>query len=385
MSPASTGLYLHIPFCRKACHYCDFHFSTGLKDLEAMTSAMIREMEIRLGKSHQEFDSIYFGGGTPSLLPELQLNRIMDTILRLGNIRSGAEITLEANPEDINPINLKHWKAAGINRLSIGLQSAHTDRLAWMNRSHGAIAGSAAVQLAQMEGLENISIDLIFGYPGQTRGELDADLDYFLSLQTPHISAYYLTIEPETVFGKRLKKGQLTPLADEAGSELFLQVQDQLQAAGYSGYEISNFARPGFEAVHNRNYWLQKAFTGIGPSAHGFDGTKTRYANTASNPAYIKSLAGGSLCASMEELSPSALANEMILTRLRMREGLPLSLIEEKFRMDLMVIRNSEIQEALSRGWIEKQDGSLILTREGKLMADYLAMQLFLEETDFRH
>ena len=348
-----------------------------------MTSAIIREMEIRFGGNRPVFESIYFGGGTPSLLPEKMLNRIMESISRLGTVKPAAEITLEANPEDITPELLCIWKTAGINRLSIGLQSSHDHRLEWMNRSHNAADGSNAVKMAQDAGMENISTDLIFGYPGQDQNELEADLSHFLSLETPHISAYCLTIEPETVFGRRKKKGQLIPIPDEAAARLFLQVYDQLQAAGYQGYEISNFAKPGWEAFHNRNYWFQKAFTGIGPSAHGFDGRASRYANKASNQAYIRSMLDGQLCEEREEMTRASLVNEFILTRLRMKEGIPHALFEEKFGKKLPEIRINEIHDAQLRGWIGKDEDTLILTREGRLMADYVAMQLFFDDPEF--
>ncbi len=347
-----------------------------------MTSAIIREMEIRFSNHQPVFESIYFGGGTPSLLPEAMINRIMDSISRLGTVKSGAEITLEANPEDITTKLLSVWKRAGFNRLSIGLQSSHDHRLKWMNRSHSASDGSNAVKMAQDAGIENISTDLIFGYPEQDQKELEADLRHFLSLETPHISAYCLTIEPDTVFGRKKKKGHLIPIPDEAAARLFLQVYDQLQAAGYQGYEISNFAKPGWEAVHNRNYWLQNAFTGIGPSAHGFDGLASRYANTASNQAYIRSLLDGQLCEEREEMTRSSLANEFMLTRLRMKEGISHALFEEKFGKKLPEIRINEIHDAQLRGWIEKDEDALVLTREGRLMADYVAMQLFFDDSD---
>lgn len=377
MKEKTQGLYLHIPFCRKACHYCDFHFSTRLEDKDLMISAMVRELELRSRQNQPETGSIYFGGGTPSLLNEPHLNLLMDQIFRLCSVSQSAEITLEANPEDIHSENLQAWKKAGINRLSIGLQSSHNHRLQWMNRSHNSEDGFTAVKMAQDAGLDNISIDLMFGYPEQNAEELQTDLNRFLGLQTPHLSAYHFTLEPETVFGRWQQKGKLNALPEEESSQLFLQVFDCLEAKGLAAYEISNFARPGFEAVHNRNYWLQKPFTGIGPSAHGYDGKNLRYSNTASNHLFIKQLSAGALSQELEEMTDEALANEFILTRLRTREGLPPELFRQRFGKDLLATRKKEISDARSKGWLTEDKETLILSREGRLFADYLAQELF--------
>lgn len=378
-----TGIYLHIPFCRKACHYCDFHFSTDLRYREEMVNAMVREMEIRFSEAGTKTASIYFGGGTPSLLEPSRLDQLFAAIHRLSSVRPEAEITLEANPEDVNRENLKHWLSSGVNRLSIGLQSSHNQRLEWMNRSHSVEAGERAVKSAQDAGFSNITVDLMYGFPDSSPEELEEDIDYILGLQTSHISAYNLSIEPETVFGNRLKKGLLLPLPEEESAAGFLRVFDALEAAGFSGYEISNFALPGQEAVHNRNYWLQKAFTGIGPSAHGFDGNMLRWENSVSNARYMRDLLGGKLSEEQEHMSRSSLANEFILTRLRMKEGLPLGVFSEKFGLSLLQNREAEIQLAVQKGWLLVSEGRLALSREGRLFADHLALELFTEDSDF--
>jgi oxygen-independent coproporphyrinogen-3 oxidase len=379
-----TGLYLHIPYCRKACHYCDFHFSTNTENAEAMVDAMLREMEIRFAaQGIKRINTLYFGGGTPSFLPSVQTEKFLLAACRLADLSTSAEITLEANPEDVSKEKLAEWKSMGINRLSIGLQSSHDTRLSWMNRNHTAREGEYAVKRAQDAGFENITTDLMYGYPESTTQELREDLQFILSLQTPHISAYNLSIEPDTVFGRQLKKGSLLPLPEEDSADRFLEVYDTLESAGYQGYEISNFAASGFEAVHNRNYWLQKAFTGIGPSAHGFDGLNTRWENTASNPVYIRDLASGKLSEKVELMNPSSLANEFILTRLRMKEGLPISLFTDKFGLSLEEIREEEIRNAKNKGWLHRDAKLLKLSREGRLMADHLALELFTEEEDF--
>jgi oxygen-independent coproporphyrinogen-3 oxidase len=298
-------------------------------------------------------------------------------------VYAGAEITLEANPEDVTKEKLYDWKSMGINRLSIGLQSSHDQRLVWMNRNHSARDGEFAVKRAQDAGFDNITVDLMYGYPESTTQELREDLDYILSLQTKHISAYNLSIEPETVFGRQWKKGTLLPLPEEESADRFLEVYDALESAGYQGYEISNFAVPGSEAVHNRNYWLQKAFTGIGPSAHGFDGFHTRWENTPSNPLYIRDISSDKLSEKVELMNRSSLANEFILTRLRMKEGLSLSIFTQKFGISLQENREGEIQKAVNKGWLQMDADFLKLSREGRLMADHLALELFTGEEDF--
>jgi len=380
-----TGLYLHIPFCRKACHYCDFHFSTSTEKAEAMTQAMLREMEIRFSaQGIKRINTLYFGGGTPSFLPSSQIGKFLNTAHRLAEVDAGAEITLEANPEDVTKEKLSDWKSMGINRLSIGLQSSHDKRLVWMNRNHSARDGEFAVKRAQDAGFDNITVDLMYGFPETSAAELREDIVYILSLQTRHISAYNLSIEPDTVFGRQWKKGSLLPLPEEESAARFMEVFDALEAAGYQGYEISNFAVPGFEAVHNQNYWLQKSFFGIGPSAHGFDGKSTRWENTPNNATYLKDLESGRLSEKVEQMSISSLANEFILTRLRMKEGLSLSLFAEKFGIRLEKIRESEIRKAADQAYLEEDADKLKLSRSGRLMADYIALELFTDEEDFR-
>jgi len=253
-----------------------------------------------------------------------------------------------------------------------------------MNRNHSARDGEFAVKRAQDAGFDNITVDLMYGFPETSAAELREDIAYILSLQTRHISAYNLSIEPNTVFGRQWKKGSLLPLPEEESAARFMEVFDALEAAGYQGYEISNFAVPGFEAVHNQNYWLQKSFFGIGPSAHGFDGKSTRWENTPNNATYLKDLESGRLSEKVEQMSISSLANEFILTRLRMKEGLSLSLFAEKFGIQLEKIRESEIRKAADQAYLEEDADKLKLSRSGRLMADYIALELFTDEEDFR-
>jgi oxygen-independent coproporphyrinogen-3 oxidase len=347
--------------------------------MDQMVEAFCKEMEIRAQTwSHKKLDSVYFGGGTPSILSPDQMDRIFQTIRRLFEINPGAEITLEANPDDIRKETIQHWNGLGINRLSIGLQSSHNERLSWMNRIHSVEEGRSAVELAQNQGIENLSLDLMYNFPGSTETELLEDIESLLALSPKHISAYGLTIEPQTVFGKRLKKGQLVPLPEETAAKQFLLVHDSLEAAGFEPYEISNFGKPGFLAVHNSAYWFQKPYLGIGPGAHGFDGN-VRTENLPNNPLYIKSLLSEGVLFQKEEfLTPEEKANERILTRLRTHWGLSLSELEASTGFALAKVKSKELDLFLGQGLLVQRDETLFLTREGKLLADRIAMELMV-------
>ena len=375
----TSGLYLHIPFCRKACHYCDFHFSTQLDRIDQMVVAIQRELEIRSRNwPFPKLHSVYLGGGTPSLLSGHQLEAIFATIHHHFNISSEAEITLEANPDDMNLAFLKSWKAIGINRLSIGLQTFQDERLKWMNRIHNTLQGREAVQLAREAGFKNVSLDLMYQFPDSTAEDLEADLSAMLSLEPEHISAYGLTLEPKTVFGNWQAKGKLSALDEESAVEQFHLVRNRLEASGYLGYEISNFGKPGHLAVHNRAYWFQRPYLGIGPGAHGFDGDK-RYENKPNNAGYLKHLLEENMLFATEEiLSPESRLNERILTRLRTIWGLSLTQTRSETGLDLENLRFKEIQMFLEQGHLIKENNVLYLTYSGKILADHLAMELMV-------
>jgi oxygen-independent coproporphyrinogen-3 oxidase len=376
------GLYFHIPYCRQACHYCDFHFSTSLQTMESMVEAMDREMQIRLREFVEKpvLKTLYFGGGTPSILPQALLSRLFKSIESRFDLGSCEEISFEVNPDDCSKENLRFWKSVGINRLSIGLQSSHNNRLSWMNRIHSAELGIRAVKTAQDLGLDNISLDLMYNFPESTLTELNEDIRAILSLEPRHISAYGLTLEPKTVFGTQMKKGLLHPLTEELASEQFLCVIQALQQAGFEHYEISNFARPGYYSRHNSNYWFQVPYLGIGPGAHGFDG-KARYFNLPNNPGYIKSLLQeGKLAENREILTAENRANEMIMTRLRTSWGLNLAELLDKTGYDLIRSKAELLKAWQKQGLITNENGLIKLMPEGKLVADHLAMELMVSE-----
>ncbi|RYZ89566.1 MAG: radical SAM family heme chaperone HemW, partial [Moraxellaceae bacterium] len=266
-----AGIYLHIPFCKQKCHYCDFHFSTSLVRKADMVQAIAKEIELQ--KEYlkgQEVSTIYFGGGTPSLLLEEELHLLLNSLHRNFSIAQNPEITLEANPDDINPASLKNMAAAGINRLSIGIQSFHEPHLQLMNRAHNATEAANCVKLAQNAGFQNISIDLIYGVPAPDHDIWMRDLQKAFSLQVQHISSYALTIEPKTAFGRWAATGKFTGGTEDFVAEQFEILLEQMQANGFEQYEISNFCRPGFYSRHNSNYWRGVPYLGLGPSAHSF-------------------------------------------------------------------------------------------------------------------
>ena len=347
--------------------------------MESMVDAMCREMEMRVeGRNRPNISTVYFGGGTPSILSETMLGKLFEAIHRHYEVNPEAEITLEANPDDMSDELISAWKRLGINRLSIGLQSSHNDRLTWMNRIHSADEGRHAVRRAQDAGIENISLDLMYNFPGSNLQELEEDIDSLLSLAPKHISAYGLTIEPQTVFGKRFKKGELQPLPEEQAVQQFQFVRKKLEGAGFEAYEISNFGQPGFYAVHNTNYWFQKPYDAIGPGAHGFDGVR-RTENLPNNSLYIKSiLEKGELYQKVEILSDEDRANEHILTRLRTKWGLDLDELNDMSGFSLDQLKEKEMNAFEKEGLIYRQNQVVFLTEGGKLLADRIAMDLMI-------
>src|SRR5258707_10715412 len=284
-----AGIYLHIPFCRQACHYCNFHFSTSLHRKNDFVSALLKEMEARrdyIGPAAVE--TIYLGGGTPSLLTEEELGRILDKLHALFPIAHGAEVTLEANPDDMAASAiLKSWKQAGINRLSIGVQSFFEEDLRWMNRVHNAGQALKSIRQAQEAGLDNLSIDLIYGTPGLSDLRWEKNVEQAFLLGIPHLSCYALTIEPRTALDTMIRQHKKEDVDPDDQARQFLLLMDWIKAAGYEHYEISNFAQPGRRSRHNTSYWQGKPYLGLGPSAHSYDGIVSRQWNVANNALYI--------------------------------------------------------------------------------------------------
>lgn len=356
-----------------------------------MTDCLVKEIKLRrnklkegdqndlavLSSPDEKIETIYFGGGTPSLLSADETFSIMNAIKNNYHVDLDAEITLEANPDDINSEKLKSWKQSGINRLSIGIQSFIERDLVWMNRAHNAVQGFESIQLARDAGFDNFSIDLIFGTPGLTDEEWKKNIQTAIDLQVPHISSYALTVEPKTALQKMIELKKKENVDNEVQARQFLILMEILRSAGYEHYEISNFAKPGYRSRHNSSYWKGEKYIGIGPSAHSFNG-KERSWNKANNMIYIKSLKENMIPFEKEILTPSEKLNEYIMTSLRTIEGMDLNLIEEKFsdpeRKRIEQLLNTQIK----KDHFIQENNKIILTDEGKLFADRIAVELFV-------
>ena len=377
-----SGIYIHIPFCKQACHYCNFHFSTSLQLKDELIAALVKEIQLtttNAANTGKEFcETIYFGGGTPSILSIDDLLMIMDAIHNKFLIAPDAEITFEANPDDITPAKLKLWKQAGINRFSVGIQSFLEQELIWMNRAHTAAESIQCIDAIKEAGFTNYSIDLIYGSP------LLSDEDWMKNVQTviekdiPHISCYALTVEPKTALDKMIAQYKKAPVDAEKQANQFLFLMDWMEQAGYEHYEISNYAKPGMRSRHNSSYWQGKHYYGFGPSAHAFDG-KTRRWNIANNALYIQALKKNTIPFEEELLTDIQQLNEYIMTALRTIEGVDLEKIStiygKKIGNELRIAGNKYIQTKR----LENKNDRLILTKEGKLFADGIAADLFFE------
>ncbi len=375
-----AGIYIHIPFCRKACYYCNFHFSTSLQSLEKMVEALHVEVRLRKSYINQPVETIYFGGGTPSLLSINHLKSIISAIHTHYNVSSTAEITLEANPDDINTLTLQSWKEAGINRLSIGVQSFFDDELQWMNRNHTAQQSLKCIKQAQDNGFENISIDLIYGTPSLTEQQWMQILQTATSLNIPHLSCYALTVEEKTALSEMIKKKTSSPVNTDSQAEQFLKLIDFLTMKGYEHYEISNFSKPGWRSKHNTSYWLGKTYLGIGPSAHSFNKTSRQW-NIANNALYIKAIQQKTIPYTIEQLTLTQQLNEYIMIALRTMEGLDLNYIVNNWGKEYAIALKEHIPLLQQNGWIEKNlSNKIILSSQGKLRADGIATMLFFDE-----
>jgi oxygen-independent coproporphyrinogen-3 oxidase len=374
-----AGIYVHIPFCRQACLYCNFHFSTLLKQKNDLIDALLKEITMNTAFAGSEtIATIYLGGGTPSLLDAKELNAIFNTLHSKFSIASDAEITLEANPDDISPEKLLMWKQAGINRLSIGIQSFFEEDLKWMNRAHNAQQAMRCISEAQDAGFSNLSIDLIYGTPTLPDDRWQWNVEKVIGFSVPHISCYALTVEPKTALQQLIHKHKMQDTDPEQQARQFLQLIQWLTGAGYEHYEISNFSLPGRRSRHNTSYWQGKPYYGFGPSAHSFNGADTRSWNIANNALYIKSIREGILPVEKEVLTEAQKINEYIMTSLRTMEGIDLDLIRLKFGENTA----RGLQKKAGRfppEHVLTENSFLRLTNAGKLFADGIAAELFEE------
>lgn len=376
-----SGIYIHIPFCKKACTYCDFHFSTSLKYADDMVEAICAEIVHKKDRITGQVGTIYFGGGTPSVLSFKSFEKIFDTITRNFSVSSDAEITIEANPDDLDAKKISELRQLPVNRFSIGIQSFFEEDLRWMNRAHSAAEAESCIKRSQDAGFENLSIDLIYGYPLLTDSKWLSNINKAIEFETPHISSYSLTVEPRTALASAIKRGKQIPLNDEQSAAQLITLIGKLKEGGFEHYEISNFSKPGKYAVHNTNYWRGVPYLGIGPSAHGFDG-QTRYLNVANNAEYLSKLQQGTLAETIEELSLYDRFNEYMMTSLRTMWGSSLQKIESEFGKLFLADTLKNIKIFKKRGWLIHEDERLVLTLDGKLFADHIASELFLMEED---
>ncbi len=371
-----AGTYIHIPFCRKACHYCNFHFSTTHSLLPQMIEAICREIELRKSYLKESIRTIYFGGGTPSICSNEQLTLLFDSLKASFVVNQVAEITLEANPDDITMEKLLFWKSLGINRLSIGIQSFREEDLRWMNRAHNAYQAIDCIKMAQKAGFENMSIDLIYGTPTLTDEQWEQNVKQAIELQIPHLSCYALTVESKTALDKMIQLKKTEEPDPEKQARHFELLMQWLEDAGYEHYEISNFAIKGRRSQHNSSYWQGEKYIGLGPSAHSFDGHSRQW-NVANNALYLQSIASDQLNFEMEELTPTQTLNEYIMTSLRTIEGLSFEHIRSNWGNDKLVILQNSVREYQTKGHVEEDESSIRLSKSGKLLADGIAADLF--------
>ena len=401
-----AGIYLHIPFCKQACFYCDFHFSTSLKRKSEMIQAIADELILRKNEVTETVETIYFGGGTPSLLMIDELQFLIDVIYQNFDVIANPEITLEANPDDLilkkmsvraqSRTIFEEYKSIGINRLSIGIQSFFEDDLKSMNRAHTASESQKCLSAA-IGSFENITVDLIYGIPNMSADKWRKNLQKVFDFGINHISSYALTVEPKTALDSFIKKGTYPPLDEQLAAQHFDILVEETEKQGFVHYEISNFGKPNYFSKHNTSYWQGKTYLGVGPSAHSFNG-KQRSWNVLNNAKYIKAIQQKELPSEVETLSKNDLFNETVMTGLRTIWGVSLVDIEKKFgeiyktnllksaekfvKQELLVIasetKQSLVNNEITTSQVPRNDLKLKTTQKGKFFADGIAAELFV-------
>ncbi|MUV02758.1 radical SAM family heme chaperone HemW [Flavobacterium rakeshii] len=371
-----AGIYIHIPFCRQACHYCDFHFSTSMKKKQEMIMALAKEISIRKNEfAGQTVETIYFGGGTPSVLTNQEIEFLINTVLENYTVTGNPEITLEANPDDLSINRITELANSRINRLSIGIQSFFEDDLKMMNRAHNAQQASECLTEA-VKYFDNISVDLIYGVPGMTNERWLQNVDKALSFGVPHISSYALTVEPKTALHNFVQKGIIAQPSDEVAHEHFMLLTEKLQENGFVHYELSNFGKEGYFSRNNTAYWLGKKYLGIGPSAHSYEGISRSW-NIANNALYLKAIENNQLPAEKEKLTVADRYNEYVMTGLRTIWGVSITRVEQEFGLLYKKHLLTEAANFISNDLLSLQDNVLKTTSKGKFLADGLASDLF--------
>ncbi|NOT38834.1 MAG: radical SAM family heme chaperone HemW [Saprospiraceae bacterium] len=371
------SLYIHIPYCKRKCTYCNFHFSTNFSTKYEFIQSLIKEIESRKNELvYQEVGTIYFGGGTPSVLEDQELANIINVIYKNYKISPSTEITVEINPDDFSPDKAVFYKIIGINRLSIGIQSFFDDHLVWMNRSHNAIQSLQCLELLRKHSFNNVSCDLIFGIPGCTNDQWIKNIDTLMNFGIPHLSCYALTVEENTVLSHKILHRTTPPPEDNHTIEQMEILLDKIDENAYEAYEISNYCKSGFRSKHNSNYWNYTPYLGFGPSAHSFDGSKRRW-NISNNNLYVKKINNNEEYYESETLSDKEKANEFVMLQLRKTEGINI--------LDLQKIQGSEnykiapiLSQYLSSGHLVKENNNIKLSRSGKYISDRIIADLFI-------
>lgn len=373
-----AGIYLHIPFCKQACTYCNFHFTTSLRYKDDLVKALAREAEAETNYLGGEtVHTVYFGGGTPSLLAIVDLELLISALRKNHPVAQDAEITLEANPDDVTKEKVKEWKRIGINRLSIGIQSFFEEELRWMNRAHNAAQAKACIENSYEAGIDNLSIDLIYGSPLLTDEMWEKNVKTAVDYNIKHLSCYALTVEEKTPLHKNIALHKTVDVDSDGQARQFLQLMQWLRNAGYEHYEVSNFAKPGFCSQHNSSYWKGTPYLGLGPSAHSFNGKERRW-NIANNTVYIKSVNEGKPAREVEVLTPAQQLNETIMISLRTMEGIDLKRIEQDFGERERKRIEKDLVKYINAGLIRMIKQHAQLTDEGMLRADGIAADLFV-------
>tara|TARA_Y100001968_G_scaffold332563_1_gene391238 strand:+ start:2454 stop:3581 length:1128 start_codon:yes stop_codon:yes gene_type:complete len=373
-----AGIYVHIPFCSQACYYCDFHFSTSLKTKNRVVNAINKELIIQKKYLQSEIiNTVYFGGGTPSLLDVTLLNSIVDTINQNFTLAQFVEFTIEANPEDVEKSKVLSWQNMGFNRVSLGVQSFRDKDLKYMNRSHSAMQAIRSIEILQHSQIKNISIDLIYGHPGLGDTAWMNNLKHVIDMNIAHLSCYCLTVEPKTPLYSFIEKGKYKKLNSETGKTQFLLTRNMLIKNNYHHYEISNFSKSGFQSLHNQNYWNKTKYLGVGPSAHSFNG-QTRQWNIKNNITYCQSIEQERCFYEQEKLTRKNLINEYILTSLRTSKGASAHYLGLYMKKNEKEVFNREIDKLKCKKLIMINNHQIVLTETGMLFADSISENLFL-------
>ena len=376
-----SGIYIHIPFCKQACHYCDFHFSTSLKKKDEMVLALAKEIALRKSEFQNEIvKTIYFGGGTPSILEVADIRYLIDEVYKHYKVIENPEITVEANPDDLSEERITELSNNRINRLSIGIQSFFEDDLKLMNRAHNSADAKKCLEIATQY-FDNISIDLIYGIPNMSNSNWLQNIETALSFNVPHISSYALTVEPKTALHTFIQKGIIAQPDDDVAQEHFHLLVDKLEENGFIHYELSNFGKENYFSKNNSSYWLGKKYIGIGPSAHSYNGVSRSW-NVSNNTLYLKSIAENQLPSEAETLTKTDRYNEYVMTGLRTIWGISLDRIEQEFGKSYLDYLNQQAFNYIEDHLLFVDDNILRTTKSGKFLSDGIASDLFLLNLD---